>query len=126
MEKKVIATIQDYIKNAPPQAQEKLKELYHLLKMVVPDAKEEIKWGSPVFIDKRILFSFTAFKAHMNFMPTQLSMKPFEQELKQFKTGKDTIQFPYDQPLPKSLITKIAAHRTKDVKENDALWMYKK
>jgi uncharacterized protein YdhG (YjbR/CyaY superfamily) len=51
-------------------------------------------------------------------------MVPFKEELAKFQTGKDTIQFPYDKPLPKTLIRKIAAFRAKQVRENDARWMY--
>ncbi len=82
-----------------------------------------LKWGQPVFVEKRILFSFAAFKSHLYFMPTGSSLEPFWEELKSFKTGKDTIQFPYDKPLPRKLIQKIAAQRRRDVLENDAKWM---
>jgi uncharacterized protein YdhG (YjbR/CyaY superfamily) len=51
-------------------------------------------------------------------------MEPFRDELAGYKTGKDTVQFPYDKPLPQSLIRKLAAFRLKQVKENDARWMY--
>ena len=86
------ATIDDYIKSAPSEAQPLLKELRTLLKKVAPGAKEAIKWGYPVFEEKRILFSMSAFKSHVNFMPTRSSLEPFVEELKNFKTGKDTIQ----------------------------------
>ena len=113
-----------YIENAPEAAKEKLLEIRSILKQVAPDASETIKWGQPVFVEKRILFSFAAHKSHLNFMPTGPSMEPFREELKRFKTGKDTIQFPYDRPLPRQLIQKIAAYRRWDVIENDAKWMY--
>lgn len=123
MQKNKPTTVDEYINAAPKQAQEKLHEIRDILKKAAPDATENIKWGSPVLEEKRILFAYTAFKSHLNFMPTQASLKPFEKELLDYKTGKDTIQFPYDKPLPKTLIRKIAAHRAKDVRENDARWM---
>ena len=117
-------TVDEYIDAAPEQAQEKLREIREILKKVAPDATETLKWGSPVFEEKRILFAYTAFKSHLNFMPTQSSITPFKEELAKYTTGKDTIQFRYDKPLPKTLIRKIAAYRAKDVRENDARWMY--
>jgi uncharacterized protein YdhG (YjbR/CyaY superfamily) len=57
-------------------------------------------------------------------MPTGPAIEPFKEELAEYKTGKDTIQFPYDKPLPEELIRKIALYRAIDVRENDALWMY--
>jgi uncharacterized protein YdhG (YjbR/CyaY superfamily) len=118
------STVDEYILAASPQAQEKLLEIRAILKAVAPAATEQLKWGQPVMEQKRILFAFSAFKSHMNFMPTSQSMKPFMEELAAYKTGKDTIQFAYDKPLPKELIQKIAKHRLNDVLENDAKWMY--
>jgi uncharacterized protein YdhG (YjbR/CyaY superfamily) len=124
MQKIKPTTVEEYIDAAPAEAQEKLTELREVLKKVAPGAKEALKWGHPVLEENRILFSYSAHKTHLNFMPTRSSIEPFEKELKEFVTGKDTIQFPYNKPLPKALIRKIAAYRAKDVRENDARWMY--
>jgi uncharacterized protein YdhG (YjbR/CyaY superfamily) len=123
MEKNKPLTIDEYIENAPVYAQEKLSTLRALLKELVPDAAEAIKWGTPVFEEKRILFAFAGHKNHINFIPTHASLAPFEKELSKMVTGKDTIQLPYDKPLPVTLIRKIAKHRIRDVRENDARWM---
>ncbi|MEX2231161.1 MAG: DUF1801 domain-containing protein [Cyclobacteriaceae bacterium] len=93
-------TVTQYIKAAPPEAQKKLREIRAILKKVAPNATETLKWGSPVFEENRILFAYTAFKTHLNFMPTHAALKPFKEELTAYTTGKDTIQFPYDKPLP--------------------------
>ncbi|WP_276500386.1 iron chaperone [Terrimonas pollutisoli] len=116
-------TVTEYINAAPKEAQKKLRELREILKKVAPNAKETLKWGSPVFEEKRILFAYAAFKSHLNFMPTHSAMEPFKEKLAAYTTGKDTIQFPYDKPLPKLLIRKIAAFRAKEVREKDARWM---
>ena len=115
-------TVTEYINAAPKEAQKKLRELRAILKKVAPKATEALKWGYPCFEEDRILFSYAAFKTHINFMPTRSSLVPFKEELKNFKTGKDTIQLPLDKPIPKALIIKIAKYRVKDVREG-ALWM---
>ena len=117
-------TVEEYINAAPPYAQEKLEEIRSVLKSVAPNASEELKWSQPVFIEKRILFSYAAFKYHIRFMPTGPSLEPFRDKLSTYKTGKDTVQFDYDKPLPMDLIKMIAMHRYRDVMENDAKWMY--
>jgi uncharacterized protein YdhG (YjbR/CyaY superfamily) len=116
------ATVTAYIDAAPREAQAKLREIRAILRDVAPDATEAIKWGSPVLEQQRILFAYTAHKSHMNFMPTGSALAPFRKELAGFTTGKDTIQFPYDKPLPKALIRRIATHRVKQVAEG-AKWM---
>jgi uncharacterized protein YdhG (YjbR/CyaY superfamily) len=123
MKKPKVRTVADYIQAAPPVARKRLRELRAILKSVAPKAKELIKWGAPVFEEKRILFAYPAYKSHINFMPTRRSLGSFKKELKKYTHGQDTIQFPYDKPLPKALIRKIAAHRAKDVREKDARWM---
>jgi uncharacterized protein YdhG (YjbR/CyaY superfamily) len=117
------ATVDEYIKVAPPKARGKLRELRALLKSTAPKAKETLKWGSPVFEEARILFAYAAFSTHLNFMPTPSAMRPFKKELAKFTTGKGTIQLPYDKPLPKALIRKIAAFRVNELHEKDVRWM---
>jgi len=116
-------TIAEYIASAPKPAQKKLREMYSLLKKAAPGSTEVIKWGMPMFEEKRILFAFAAFKAHLNLMPTPSAIKPFKKELAKYTTGKGSIQFPYDKPLPKALIRRIAVHRVKELREKDARWM---
>lgn len=117
------STVAGYIKAAPKEAQDKIREIREILRKVAPDAKETLKWGTPVFEENRILFSYAAFKNHLNFFPTKSALAPFREELAKYKTGKDSVQFPYNKPLPKLLIRKIAAYRARDVRENDARWM---
>ena len=125
MAKKKPTTIPEYIDAAPKEAQGKLRELHAILKKAAPKATEVLKWGSPAFEEMRILFAFSAYKTHLNFMPTRSTVEAFTKELEDYTTGKDTIQFQYDKPLPKALIRKIAAYRIKEVKEENSLWMHR-
>lgn len=121
--KKRPESVAEYISAAPKAAQKKLREIRAVLKKAAPGATEEIKWRVPVLSYNRILFAFAAFKDHINFMPTPSVMRAFAKELAQYKTGKGTIQFPLDKPLPLALIRKIAALRVKELKEKDVRWM---
>lgn len=118
-------TVDEYIDAAPQKAQEMLREIRAILKKVAPHATEALKWGSPVLEEKRILFSYSAHKSHLNFTPTRSTLEAFKEELAAYKTGRDTIQLPYDKPLQKALIQKIAAYRAKEVAEDNALWVHK-
>lgn len=123
MPKLKATTVEEYLQIVPEAAAPHIKALRTLLSEVAPNAMEVIKWGVPVYEEKRILFSYSAAKAHLNFMPTRSSLAPFEKELADFKTGKDTIQIPYNKPFPEKIIRKIAGHREHDVRVNDARWM---
>ena len=115
-------TVSGYIAAAPPEARKHLRALRALLAKVAPKATEAIKWGVPVFEEKRILFAFAAYRTHLN-LPTPSAMKPFGKELAGFRTGKGSIQLPYERPLPTALIRRIAAQRARELRENDAKWM---
>ena len=45
-------------------------------------------------------------------MPT--GIEAFKEELSAFKTGKGSVQFPLDQPLPVDLIRRIVAFRLQE------------
>lgn len=116
-------TVDEYIESAPKEAHKHLREMRAILRKVAPRATEALKWGSPAFEEGRILFAYAAFKSHLGFMPTPSAMKPFKEELAKYKTGKGSIQFPYDKPLPKTLIRRIAAFRARELREKDVKWM---
>jgi len=120
MAKKRPATIEEYIEAAPPEARPHLRQMYRILQSVAPDGTEAIKWGVPVFWEGRVLFGFAAYKAHISFGPGTAAIERFSRELAQYKTGKGTMQIPYDQPIPEDLVRKIAAYCITDVQENDA------
>lgn len=117
-------TIAEYIRSAPLDGQPHLRRLYAILKSVAPDAEEAIKWGTPFFVEPRFLFAFSAHKAHLNFAPTQATLETFRRELQTHKTTKNTLQIPYNDPLPEDLVRKIAEYRLRIVREreDDAFW----
>lgn len=123
MPKSKPTTIAGYIDAAPREARRHLRKMRAILRKAAPGATEALKWRSPVFVEKRILFAFAAFRTHLNFMPTPSAMKAFRKELAKYKTGLGSIQFPYDKPLPKALIRRIAVRRVKELREKDVRWM---
>ena len=117
-------TIAAYIRAAPRDGRPHLRRLHAILKRVAPDAQEMIKWGAPHFVEPRFLFAFSAAKAHCNFAPTSAALKAFRSELARYRTTKNFLQLPYDEPLPEALIRKIAKHRLQTVRErgDDSFW----
>ena len=114
--------ITEYIKTYPPQTQKKLREMLAYVRLAAPKAEEGIKWSMPALSYKRILVMFAGFNHHIGFYPTASAMKAFTKDLSKYKTGRGSIQFPLDKPLPKSLILKITACRVKKSVEKDGKW----
>lgn len=114
-------TIDTYIAGFPPEVQEALEQVRATIKKAAPDAVETISYGIPTFdLGKTHLVHFAGFKNHLGFYPAPVGMETFKSEFSAYKTGKGSVQFPLDQPMPLDLITRIVAFRIKDVLDTAA------
>jgi uncharacterized protein YdhG (YjbR/CyaY superfamily) len=114
--------ITEYIRAAPTEAQEKLREMRACIRKSAPGAKESLKWGMPAFSYERILVTFAVFPHHIGFYPTPSAVKAFAKELSKYVTASASIQFPMEKSLPLSLIRKITAFRVRESVEKDGKW----
>jgi uncharacterized protein YdhG (YjbR/CyaY superfamily) len=111
MQKIQARNIDEYIAAFPKDVQVKLSEIREVIKKAAPKAEEAIKYGIPTYVLHGNLVHFGGFKNHLGFYPAPQGIEEFKKELSVYKGSKGAIQFPYDQPLPKSLITKIVKFR---------------
>jgi uncharacterized protein YdhG (YjbR/CyaY superfamily) len=105
-------TIDEYINSFPPDVQEVLRLLRRTIKEAAPESTETIKYGMPTFTFHGNLVYFAAWKKHIGFYPITAEMEDSLEELSEYRTsGKGTIQFPLNKPLPLALIRKLVAFR---------------
>jgi len=116
-------TVADYIQAAPKEARSKLRQMRACVRAAAPRATEAIKWRMPAYSYRRILVIFAAFKQHIGFFPTASVTKAFAGELAGYHTGKGSIQFPLDKPLPLALIRRMTALRVQQSKIEDVKWI---
>ncbi len=108
-------TIDEYIARFPPEVQEILQKVRQTIRAAAPEAEETISYQMPAFTLKgRGLVYFGAHKKHIGFYPTPSGMEEFQEELAIYGAGKGTAQFPFDQPIPYDLITRIVQFRAKE------------
>jgi uncharacterized protein YdhG (YjbR/CyaY superfamily) len=107
----IISTIDEYISAQPENIRPLLKKIRKTIKKAVPDAVEKISWRMPTFWQGENLIHFAAFKKHIGIFPGELSQLPFKQRLKNYKTTKGAIHFPFDKPIDYELIADIACFR---------------
>ncbi|PWG78489.1 iron chaperone [Pararcticibacter amylolyticus] len=110
-------TIDGYISSFPEDIQKVLQEVRQTIRDAAPEASEAIKYAIPTFIQNGNLVHFAAFKNHIGFYPTPAGTETFAEELSVFKTGKGSVQFPLDQPMPLDLIKRIVQFRIKQQQE---------
>lgn len=114
--------VAEYISRAPKEAQKKLREMRKIIKSAAPGSTEGLKWSMPSYSYKRIVVTFASFKQHIGFFPGPSAITKFKKDLTKYKTSRGTIQFPYEKPIPHTLVKKITQFRVKENKEKDARW----
>ena len=113
--------IDAYIAGFPKDVQAILEQVRATIKKAAPDAEEAISYGIPTFrLHKTNLVHFAAFKNHIGFYPTPTGGEAFKEELSGYKTGKGSVQFPLDQPMPLDLIARIVQFRIGQILEKTA------
>jgi uncharacterized protein YdhG (YjbR/CyaY superfamily) len=117
MKNKIAGSIDEYISSFPQKTQDILELVRLTIKKSAPDAEETIKYAIPTFVLNGNLVHFAAFEHHIGFYPAPTGMKSFEKELSKYKTGKGSVQFPIDKPMPLALITKIVRFRVKEMEK---------
>ena len=101
-------TIDAYILEQPEDIQKYLYQMHGILQAALPDVQERISWSMPTYWNQHNIVHFAGFKKHIGFYPGPQAIEMFEERLKEYKTSKGAIQFPYNKPLPAELITEIS------------------
>ena len=113
-------TIDDYISSQPVEVQKVLQELRAIIKEAVPDAVEILNYKVPSFTlvtggkrDQQIMMA--GYAKFVGFYPFPTTIAAFSDELKDFKQGKGSVQFPLNKPLPKDLIVRMIKFRKEEI-----------
>jgi uncharacterized protein YdhG (YjbR/CyaY superfamily) len=102
-----IASIDEYIAQAPGQGQAFLKKIRSLAKRLCPNADEIISYGMPALKEGRVFFYFAAFKSHIGIYPPIPNDSTLIKELKVYRGPKGNLQFQYTEDIPYALIEKV-------------------
>ena len=106
--------IDEYISLFPQEVQTGLISLREAISKAAPDAQEAISYQMPTFKLNGNLVHFAAYKNHVGFYPAPSGIEAFKKELSKYKSSKGAVQFPIDEKLPLSLISKIVKYRVKE------------
>jgi uncharacterized protein YdhG (YjbR/CyaY superfamily) len=109
-------SVEDYLAALPEEARAALEELRKTIRAAAPEAIETISYQMPAFKDHgQFLVSYAAFKDHCSLFPASKAvMEALGEELKPYFTGKGTIRFHADKPLPSALVNKLVRVRVEE------------
>lgn len=107
-----LSSIDDYIAGFPAHTRDLLEEIRAIIRRTAPEATETISYAIPTFdLDGRHLVHFAGFARHVGLYPTPNGVEEFAAAFAPYKTGKGSVQFRLDQPLPRDLIERVVRFR---------------
>ena len=103
-------TVDEYIAGFEPDQQEVLQHVRLAIHRGVPGADEKIRYGmAAVMLGGRYAIHFAGWKKHVALYPVPRFDDPLEDVVAPYRTGKDTVSFPYANEVPYDLIERVAA-----------------
>ena len=112
-------SVEEYLAALPEGPRAALEKLRKTIMAAAPGATETISYQMPAFKDHgRFLVSYAAYKNHCSLFPASTAVREaLGEELKPYFSGKGTIRFKADKPLPDGLVKRIVKVR---IEENAA------
>ena len=109
--------IDDYIAALPADQAAALTHLRSVVAGAAPDAVEAISYKIPAFkLGGRVLVYYAAFKDHLSLFPASGSvMDKLGADLRTHFSGKGTLQFSAEHPLPDDLVRRIVEIRREEI-----------
>jgi uncharacterized protein YdhG (YjbR/CyaY superfamily) len=108
MTTKHATTIDEYIAAFPPDVRTKLEKVRQAIRRAVPKAEEAISYRIPTFrLNGRYLIYFAGFRQHIGVYPVHADDPALGAALAPYSSGKATLKFPLDQPIPLGLIARL-------------------
>ena len=111
-------TVEQYLAALPVPTRKVMKQLRALIRKAAPKATETMSYGIPTFVLHGNLVHYAGFAEHVGLYGAR-AMK-LEGALAKYQTGKGTLRFELDTPLPAKVITQLVTMRVAENLEKAA------
>lgn len=111
-------TVEQYLAALPVPTRKVMKQLRALIRKAAPKATETLSYGMPTFVLHTNLVHYAAFEHHVGLYGAR-AMK-LEGALAKYQTGKGTLRFELDAPLPAKVIAQLVTMRVAENLEKAA------
>ena len=101
----------------PDRQRATLEDVRRTIRAAAPEATEAISYQMPAFKQRgRFLVSYAAFRDHCSLFPASYAvMEALRTELEPYVSGKGTLRFTVEDPIPAELVTRIVELRLHEV-----------
>ena len=109
-------SVEEYISQFPLSVGRKLDAIRSLIFELYPQATEKIGYGMPSYkLNGRQFLYYAAFSKHIGFYAYPNVYIELKEDLKNYKTGKGSVQFPLEEDLPIELLKKMIQFRAEEM-----------
>jgi uncharacterized protein YdhG (YjbR/CyaY superfamily) len=112
--------VQSYIDGLPAEARSHMQSLRNIIRAASPGAVDSFGYGMPAFsLNGKPFVWYGAWKDHSSFYPLSgKSRHELAAKREGYKTsGRGTIQFPFDKPIPATLVRRLVKARLAELKK---------
>lgn len=107
-------TVEEYIAQFPAKTQKLLKQIRKAMRTELPKTDEVISYGIATFkMNGKPVIYFAGYQDHVSVYPVPKGSAAFQKQVERYQTGKGTLRFAVDKPLPLAFIRKAAQYRLK-------------
>lgn len=105
--------VDEYIAQFEAPVQAILQRVREAVRAGAPAAIEVISYRMPALKQNGVLVYFAAFKGHIGLYPPIKGDPRLEAQARPYAGEKGNLRFPYSEPIPYALITRLARLRAK-------------
>jgi uncharacterized protein YdhG (YjbR/CyaY superfamily) len=109
-------SVDDYIAAQPKNVQVALRRVRSIIRKAVPTAVEVISYQMPTFkVTEGAFLCLGGWKEHYSLYPASDALvAAFKGALTPYRASKGTLRFPLSEPVPATLIERIAKFQARD------------
>ncbi len=110
------ATAEEYLTTFDGETLARLKQLRECIYQLEPDTEEKISYNIPAYFkDKKMFCYISGYAHHVSMYPGRIPDEAFQNKFAVYLSGKSTLKFPNDKPLPMDAVREFVAWRLKEI-----------
>jgi uncharacterized protein YdhG (YjbR/CyaY superfamily) len=112
MKPAVPTSIDDYLDGLPPNVRALVQRVRRAIHQAAPGVEEKISYQIPTFtLGGKALIHVAAFTSHLGLYPAPAGDAALNRAIAPYRSGKATLKFPFDQPVPLDLVARVVKAR---------------
>lgn len=115
------STVDEYLATFPDDVRAVLQRVREAIHAGVPGGEEKVRYGiAAVMLGGRYAIHFAGWKHHVGLYPVPRFDGPLEAEIAPYRAKTDSVNFPFAEPVPYDLITRVSAEIVRQRRDPEA------